>query len=64
MPVNKLPLQESNQLELRCRVQVFPEIFGSNSQFPGEQMPVLPPWGRPCDHWLFYVRFHKHGQLI
>jgi len=40
----------------------FPDMFGSQSQFPGGwQMPVLPPtpYGRPCDHWLFYIRFHK-----
>jgi len=24
----------------------------------------LPPRRRPCDHWLFYIRFHKQGQLI
>jgi len=25
---------------------------------------LCPPCKRPCDHWLFYVRFHKQGQLI
>jgi len=26
--------------------------------------PFCPSCERPCDHWLFYIRFHKQGQLI
>jgi len=29
IPAKQLSLQESNQSEFRCRLQVFPEIFGS-----------------------------------
>jgi len=32
-----------------------------NPNFQGGKCPFSPPRGRPCDHWLFYVRFHKQG---
>jgi len=59
----KLSMQVSNQLNgIKMPTSGFPEMFGSQSQFPGGwQMPVLHPvpCGRPCDHWLFYITFHK-----
>jgi len=43
----------------------FPEYFILNPNFQAEgKCPFCPPCGRPCDHWLFYIRFHKQGQLI
>jgi len=68
IPAKKLSLQESNQL---IEVKIPTSGFSRNIWFlipisrRGEN-PVLPPlpcW-RPCDHWLFYIRFHKQGQLI
>jgi len=29
----------------------------------GEKCPFWPPCGRSCNHWLFYIRFHKQGQF-
>jgi len=26
--------------------------------------PFCPSCGRPCDHWRFFIRFHKQGQLF
>ena len=48
---------------LWCRRQAFREIVGSNPNFQGKT-GISPPCERPCDHWLFYIRFHKQGQLI
>jgi len=49
---------------LGCGLQVFREIFGSWSQFPGGETGICPHCERPCDHWLFYIRFHEQSQLI
>jgi len=46
---NKLSSQEVDQLiGIDCWLQVFKKIFASWSQFPGGEMPLLPPLcGRP-----------------
>ena len=44
IPVNKVLLQESNQLiEIKMLTSDFLKFFNSYSQFPGSQMPVSPP---------------------
>ena len=53
--VNKLPLQELNQLiGTELLISVFLKNFRSWSQFPGGEMPVLP---LPADA-------HVHGHLL
>jgi len=49
---------------LWCRLQVFPEIFGSLMPISRGETGICPPCERPCDHWLLYIRFHKQGQFI
>jgi len=43
-------------------------VFSGNIWFlipiSREENGHLPTCERPCDHWLFYIRFHKQRQLI
>jgi len=46
---NKLSLQELTQLiGIKLLILRFLENFAFYFQFPGSQMPVSPPCGRPC----------------
>jgi len=68
IPVQKLLLQESNQL---IGIKMSTSGFSRNIWFiipistRGANARFAPiPCGHPCDHWLFYIRLHKQGQLI
>ena len=47
--------------ELWCRLQVFSRNIWFLIPISRVEMPVLPPCGRPCDHWLLYIRLHKQA---
>jgi len=68
IPAKKLSLQEWNQL---IGIKMPTSVFSRNICFiipiskRGANFRFAPvPCGRPFDHWLFYIRFHKQGQLI
>ena len=57
-----LSLQESNQL---IGIKMPTSVFSRNIWF---LIPIsrvanarFTPCGRPCDHWLFYIGYHKQG---
>ena len=62
----KLPLQESNQLIgiYDADFSFFGKYLVHIPNFQGGETGICPPCERPCNHWLFYIRFHKQGQLI
>jgi len=57
-------LQESNQL---IGIKMPTSGFTRNIWFlnpiakEGANARFAPQCGRPCDHWLFYIRPHKQG---
>jgi len=66
IPSKKLSLQESNQL---IGMKMPTSGFSRNIWFlipisMGGKCPFCPHCERQCDHWLFYIRFNKQGQLM